>query len=150
VKTINKNYLDELRANADEVREDLANRERLAEEDHEQIMASVSDILDRNITRAAPTLVYKTCNSTAVKQDILDVNGDDQPPIFDENQTEIIAEVLAEVTSELKAAIDDAVAPLVERVSRLEGQVDLLVALFGDTNKSFEASEVIRKMRVQR
>jgi hypothetical protein len=73
-------------------------------------------------------------------------DGDVEPPPFNDEQMDIIAAALAETKMDLQARIDDATATLSQRLAVLEGKLDLLTNLLG--NKSYEASEVIRKIRV--
>jgi hypothetical protein len=142
---MDQEYLEQLRANAEEVRQELAERELAALTDHDAIMAQ----------RAAPPLVRKTKMDARVKQttdDIIadDINGDGQ---LDNAFMEAVAEAMAEQAIQLRAdcaaMLEDAVAPLRERIATLEGQLSMLTGLLG-ADKAFEATETIRKLRVQR
>ena len=64
----------------------------------------------------------------------------------------MLAAAIAQLRHDTQAAIDAALAPLRERAAVLEGKIELLTALLGgDANqRSVEASEVVRKIRVQR
>jgi hypothetical protein len=151
VRKIDADYLDELRANAEQIREDLAAREQAAETDHDAVMASVSLF---TVNKLAPSsFVYKTKDDARVKQDILDIDGDsngDEPPLFNDEQLDVLAQMIVDIRQDVRDMIDDAVAPLKERIASLEGSINMLMAMIGDTNRSFESSEVIRKLKVQR
>ena len=68
--------------------------------------------------------------------------------MFTEDQVEVIAQVIAEIRGEYQDAIAEAVAPLRDRILALEAQLSMLTTLIGGNGKSFEASEVIRKIRM--
>jgi hypothetical protein len=132
-----------------------------AVEDHDEIMADIAVVLKRY---DVATLIHKTNYNARVRvkqdvQDLLDgddyANGDETTmPPFTAEQVDVIATVIMELRQETRNMIDDAVveatAPLRERVAMLEGQVSTLVMLISDNNKSFEATETVRKMRIGR
>jgi hypothetical protein len=83
-----------------------------------------------------------------------DDNGDNVPPPFTDEQTELLADTLAQFRMDFRMELEDmmdaAVAPLRERIATLEGQLSMLTNLLnGNGNRSFEASEVIRKLNVR-
>jgi hypothetical protein len=140
VRTLDEEYLRELRAQAAEVRADLEAREL---EDpmaaHEEVMAA---------TRSMPAVIHKTLPNARVAPPSLDDDG--EPPSFNDDQVEQLASVLSEFRSDLLQAVDEAMTPLRERIAVLEGKLDLLTILLGSGNsKSFEASETIRKLHVR-
>lgn len=150
---IDRDYLEQLRAQAEAVRADLEERESLLEGDpqavHDAIMAATRP--------AMPAIVHKTMvNGERVRRRTISVNdnGDDVPPPFTDEQTELLADTLAQFRmdfrSELEDMMDAAVAPLRERIANLEGQLSMLTNLLnGNGSRSFEASEVIRKLNVR-
>jgi hypothetical protein len=92
-----------------------------------------------------PAIVHKTIlgKVQAVPFD------DDAPPLTDD-QIEILADVLAQIRIEFRDTIDDAIAPLRERIAVLEGQISILTSLLGsDSSRSFEASETIRRLHMR-
>jgi hypothetical protein len=134
MRNIDPDYLDQLRANAEAVRADLEEREANDPQLH------------------VPEIVHKT-NMDARRvllSDDGDTNGDDDvpPPLTDE-QMDIIAQVLAQMRMDFQAAIEDATAPLRERIATLEGQISILTSLLSDSGKSIEASETVRKLHVR-
>jgi hypothetical protein len=83
---------------------------------------------------------------------------DDDPPFTDE-QIDIVALALAEMRIELRndlrtetqATIAGAMGEIRERVAMIEGQLSALMTLLGgDSTRSYEASETIRKLKVGR
>jgi hypothetical protein len=164
---IDAEYLAQLRANAEEVRADLQERELVVyhhfedpEAVHEEIMAATQPPM--------PTIVRKTNESPRrqaissdgentrrrvilVPDDDSDNGDNDQlPPIFNDEQTDALADVIADLRMEFQATVDDAIAPLRERIAVLEGKLDMLVSMVSDNNKSFTASETVRKLQVTR
>jgi hypothetical protein len=131
--------LAQLRAQADEVRRDLA--ERQANAGHEEIMAATQVPLP-----AVPSVIYKQYEGDQL-DDTDTNNGDVEPPMFSDEQIDTLATVISEIKMELQDRIDDAVAPLAQRLAVVEGQLSLLTALLSN-NKSLEAIETIRKIRV--
>jgi hypothetical protein len=129
-------YLARLRAQADEVRADLAERE--TNQTHAEVMAATRVPL--------PAVIYKQYGGD---QPVLDDNGTDdvEPPMFTDEQLDTLAQVLAEVQLGVQAKIDDAIAPLNQRLTVVEAQLSMLTILLGNSGKSFELSEVIRKVR---
>lgn len=154
---IDRDYLEILRANAEAVRADLEERESLLDEGDPQLAHEA--ILDA--TRPPmPTVVHKTMvgKVQVEKRSQLrfpnDDNGDDLPPPFTDEQIELLADTLAEFRMdfrmELQDMIEAAVAPLRDRIATLEGKLDMLTNLLnGNGSRSFEASEVIRKLNVR-
>ena len=136
-------YLARLRAEADEVRADLAARE--TNPTHEEVMATTQVPNIHGLGYLVPDIIHK--EYTGKQLPIDDTNNDyvELPPLTDE-QIDIIAAALADIKLDLQSRIEDAIAPLVQRISVLEGQLSLMTTLLG--TKSFEASEVIRKIRV--
>jgi hypothetical protein len=96
-----------------------------------------------------PAVVFKEYDRRQVPliDDTDTDNGDVDPPPFTYEQMDVMAEVLAQTKLDLAAQIEAAIAPLSQRLAVLEGQMSLLTALLGNS-KSYEASEVIRKIRV--
>jgi hypothetical protein len=127
-------YLEQLRANAEEVRADLEEREANDPQLH------------------VPEIVHKTTMDARVlpNDDDGNGNGDDPipPPLTDE-QMDIIAQVLAQMRMDFQAAIDDAIAPLRDRIATLEGSINTLMAMLNDSGKSIEASETVRRLHVR-
>jgi hypothetical protein len=141
MRDLDEEYLAELRAQADAVRRDLEERELqdpIAA--HETIMQA---------TKSMPVIIHKT-NAQARVMAPPPLNNDDEPPSFNDDQVEQLASVLAEFRSDLLQAVDAALAPLQERIAVVEGKLEMLTTLLGSGNsKSFEASEVIRKLKVR-
>jgi hypothetical protein len=149
---VDLDYLEQLRANAADIRADLEERERLLEENpqavHDEIIAATRPPM--------PAIVHKTRgffdNDDDTNGDDT-INGDNQIPPFNDDQTEVLADVLAQIRLEFQDTINDAIAPLRERVSILEGQVTTLLSLLGNNNgdngRMFEASETVRKLKMR-
>jgi hypothetical protein len=138
-----------MRAFAAEIREDLAEREQMAAEDHTQIMAATA------ATRAAPAMIYKVKPDARVRRQVVDDPGDstDDVPPFSDSQMDTIAELMAmirnDMRDEFRAIVDAALAPLRERIASVEGSLSTLTGIIGnDSSRSVEASEVVRKLRV--
>jgi hypothetical protein len=152
MRNIDPDYLEQLRANAAEVRADLEEREAkdcahsfldpLAE--HDAIMQA---------TRTMPPTIHKT-NMDARRVLLSDDgngNGDPEPPPpLSDEALDILAQVLAQIRLDFQAAIEDAVAPLNQRIAVLEGQISILTSLLSSDSKSIEATETTRKLHVQR
>ena len=96
-----------------------------------------------------PPIVHKTIEN---RVENFNTVSDAPAPPFDDLQIDIVATVLAELRHDTQAAIADAMAPLRERIAALEAQVSMLTTLLGAdaNNRSLEASEVVRKIRVSR
>jgi hypothetical protein len=104
-------------------------------------------------------IVYKV-HAGDLSDDSNDVSGSyyDNPPFTDE-QIDIVALALAETRIELRnnllaetqAMIAEAMTEIRERVATIEGQLSALMTLLsGDSSRSIEASETIRKLKVGR
>jgi hypothetical protein len=146
---IDRDKLLEMRRNADEIARDLEARERLAFDDpiagHDDLMAALSPPIRKS---AMPVLVHKSRDNARVMPRQLDA-GDDLPPPFTDEQMDIIAEVIAQTRADCQDMIDDALAPLRQQLAVLQGQLDVLMTLLsGNGNRSVEASETVRKLRV--
>jgi hypothetical protein len=92
--------------------------------------------------------------------DLIDDSNDvsssyyDNPPFTDE-QIDIVALALAEtridLRTETQAMIAASMSEIRERVATIEGQLSALMTLLGgDSSRSIEASETIRKLKVGR
>lgn len=133
VKNINADYLRKLRANADQIRDDLEERERVLDEDplamHDALMA----------TRPPPQIVYKKfVGRQEPLADDTNINVDPatSDALFNNDQMEVMADVLAQTRIDLQARIDDATAPLRERIAVLEGQLSMLTNLLGSSSSN--------------
>jgi hypothetical protein len=155
VRELDAEYLAELR---DYVRADLAEREANRaharafdpeangahephfdpEVEHDIIMAATRPSM--------PEIVHKTTIQKDTRVSFSN-NGDDTLT-FTDDQVEQLADVLAQYRLELQAEIDDAIAPLRERIAVLEGQLAILASLLSE-GRSFKASETIRELQVQ-
>jgi hypothetical protein len=125
---MDKEYLERLRAQAAEVRADLAEREA-----NETIMP----------TRSMPAVIHKTIADARV----VAPPADELPPEFSDDQLDIIAGALAEIRQDFRDQMEAALAPIRERVAFLEGQLSILL---NPNSKTIEASEVVRKLHVTR
>ena len=90
------------------------------------------------------------------RQNDVGVNGDNdittEPPLFDEDQVEAIAAALAQQRQELASMLDQAIAPLRERIAVLEGQIGMLMVMLGNGNngaRPLHASAVCRRHAVR-
>jgi hypothetical protein len=146
---IDPDYLATLRAQADDVRADLKEREFAGasnfgdpEAEHEAVMAATRTPM--------PAIIHKT-NMDAGRVLLTDDgdNGDTEPPPLTDEQMDILAQVLAQIRLDFQSAIDDVVAPLKDRILTLEAQISLLTNLLSDTSRSIEASETVRKLHVR-
>jgi hypothetical protein len=146
---IDPDYLEQLRIQAAEVRADLEEREAnnrstgfldpIAE--HDAIMEATRPARQR----AAPELIHKTNMNARVLPNDDDGNGDDPiiPPTFTDEQMDLIATVLAEQSMQVQARIDDAVAPLNQRIVALEAQISTLMSMLNDSNRSIETPKLV-------
>jgi hypothetical protein len=79
------------------------------------------------------------------------LNGDTP---LDDDMMEAVAMALAEIKLQMRAECEDAIVgalgPLRERIAMLEGQLSVLTVVLGggDGNRTLEASETVRKLRV--
>ena len=106
-----------------------------------------------------PHIVYKTRESNSNGTDVLP-SDNDQWPVFNDEQLDVIAAALAETRVELRAewhaAIDKAVTELRgekglhEAIAELRGQLAALMNLVGNGNgvKLFEAEQTTRRLKV--
>ena len=109
-------WRERLAASRIELLEDIAQRE-------------IAD-LEQPPPRRAPEMVFKTA-----RQNGDDTNGITAEPLpIDPDLLDGIAQALAEQRQELAAMIDQAIAPLRERIAVLEGQLSTLVTLIGGSN----------------
>jgi hypothetical protein len=148
---VDADYLAALRAQAAEVRADLEEREANypvpgnsdPEAEHDNIMAATRIPM--------PSIIHKTNMDARVLLDPDDGNGngDNEPLPLTDEQIDIFAQVLAQIRKDFQAAIDDATAPLRDRIVALEAQISLLTNLLNDSSKTIEASETVRKLHVR-
>ena len=137
---IDPERLEQMRRFAADVHEDLEQREA------EDPLAAFE--LQLRQRAGPPAMVFKvteTPSETAVE------NAGSFSAPFSAEQTEIMAAVIAGLRQELQAEVDATIAPLRERCARLEGQIAMLTTMLGgDASRSFDAGEVVRKLKVQR
>jgi hypothetical protein len=144
---IDPDYLAALRANAEAVRADLEERQSFGttkrlhdpEAEHDAVMAA---------TRVPTQIFYKTNDNARVLLPNDDDNGDDPiPPLFTDEQLDLLASVLAEFSMQQQSRIDDAVAattgPLKDRIATLEGSINTLMAMLNDNNRSIETPKLV-------
>ena len=103
-----------------------------------------------DLTSRVPPIVHK------VKDNINDGNAlivdNEQPPPFTDEQMDIIAILIADVRAEWQAELARAIDGLRDQmntqaaIGELRGQLSVLMG----SEKSIEASEVIRKLKVGR
>jgi hypothetical protein len=139
---IDQEYLERLRAQAQEIREDLEERELRCKDDLEHIMAVTAPL-----TRSEPltTIVHKTIDNARQYDMPEDMPVYDAALPFSEEQMDAMAQVIADLRTDIQGMIDQANAPLRERIAMLEGQVNtLLQMLGGDTNKSIPRLSVMK------
>lgn len=108
-------------------------------------------------TRPPPMIIHK--EYTGKQPPLLDdTNGNGEPPLFSDEQIDMIAQALADLRVEFQSTIDDAVGPLTEQVAVLQGQLNVLLSLIGslvnnnnNSNSVKEASETkiktVRRVR---
>jgi hypothetical protein len=149
---MDEEYLEQLRADAAETRADLEQRELELEDDsikaHDLLMERLrSSLIEKS---AMPAIVRKVHDDARVMpQRQLDdaVDGDALAP-----DQMALADAIFQIRQETQSMIDNAVASLRERIATLEGQLNMLMSMIGNgnsSNKEFEASEVVRKLRVR-
>jgi hypothetical protein len=134
MQKIDPAYLEQLRANAEAVRADLEEREA------NDPQLYVPEIIHK-INEDARVLLSDDGNGNG--------NGDPEPPPLTDEALDVLAQVLAQIKLDIQSAIDDAVAPLRDRIIALEAQISLLTNLLNDSNKTIEASETVRKLHVR-
>jgi len=100
-------------------------------------------------TRPPPMIIHKEYTG---KQPQLIPDDSDQPPLFSDEQIDVIAQALADLRTEMRGEfqdmVDTAVGPLTEAVAVLQGQVSVLMNLIGslvNNNTVKEASETKTK-----
>jgi hypothetical protein len=132
VRDLDAEYLEELRANADQVRADIAERERLLEEDpllaHDGIMRARMPM---------PRIVHKRYNNEPTisrRDDMASPPDNGDTPLLNDELLDAIAAALVEVKNEMRDEVEATVAPLRERIITLEAQLSTLLALFGNNN----------------
>jgi hypothetical protein len=76
--------------------------------------------------------------------------SDDAGPLTNDELIDGMAEALAEVRAEMRAdceqAIANATAPLLQRISKLEGQMSMLMTMMSGESRSLEASETVQQV----
>ena len=106
------------------------------------------------VAETLPPIVYKVRNGSITDDSYASLIGYDDNPPFTDEQIDIVAQALAETRIELRSEIEvmiaNAMSEVKERISRIEGQLDVLMMLLsGDGGiKSLEATE--RKLKVSR
>ena len=100
-------------------------------------------------TRPPPVIIHKEYTG---KQPQLLPDDSDQPPLFSDEQIDVVAQALADLRIEMRGEfhdmVDTAVGPLTEAVAVLQGQVSVLMNLIGslvNNNTVKEASETKTK-----
>jgi hypothetical protein len=100
-------------------------------------------------TRPPPMIIHKEYTG---KQPQLIPDDSDQPPLFSDEQIDVVAQALADLRIEMRGEfqdmVDTAVGPLTEAVAVLQGQVSVLMNLIGslvNNNTVKEASETKTK-----
>jgi hypothetical protein len=146
---IDQDYLDELHASADEIAADLEEREQLALDDpiagHDALMAALRPA---PIEKKAPAVILKRHDEARVMPRQLEEAGDLSPDST--ALAEAVGDALAQLRSDCADMIDAATADLRERVATFEGQLGMLMTLLGgNSERTFEASEVVRKLKVR-
>ena len=99
-------------------------------------------------TRPPPMIIHKEYTG---KQPQLIPDDSDQPPLFSDEQIDVVAQALADLRIEMRGEFQDmAVGPLTEAVAVLQGQVSVLMNLIGslvNNNTVKEASETTIESR---
>jgi hypothetical protein len=105
------------------------------------------------MTRPPPVVIHKEYTG---KQPSLPDNGEQL--LFSDEQIDTIAQALAELRADLRdewqAAIDKAITELRgekdlhEAIAELRGQLAVVMNLFGNGPKLFEAEQTVRKLKV--
>jgi hypothetical protein len=123
--------------------------ERLLENDplvaHDRIMRATRPPM--------PMIVHKEYSGRQPPLTTVAHNGDEQPLQFSDDQIDVLAQTLVDLRSEFQSMVDDAISPLRERLAWLEGEIAMLTTLLSNNNssnnsRSLEASEIIRKLKV--
>jgi hypothetical protein len=145
---VDADYLEQLRADADEVRKDLAEREQTFDDDYDPIASH--DAVMAATRSLPPAVVHKTHVTPPRQFDRMDSNNDQEPPLFSDEQLDVVAEVLGEFRGELRNEID----VLKERIANLEGQLSMLTTLLNgngnnrpDSNTAIENDKILRLPR---
>ena len=87
---------------------------------HDQIMRAL---------RPPPVIVHKEYTGRQPPlPDDTNGNGND-PPLFNDDQLDVLAQAIADLRIEFQGMVDDAVGPLNEAVALLQGQVSTLLSL---------------------
>jgi hypothetical protein len=149
MRTIDADYLEELRANAAAVRDDIAERERLFEEDPQLAHRSIMEA-----TRPPmPAIIHKRFVGKQPLTATDDDTGDVEPPPLSDEQVDVIAAALAETRIEFADTINDLrdrLDDMRDRVASLEEAMSVLTNMIGDgSNKSFVATETVRKRKLK-
>jgi hypothetical protein len=134
---IDRERLERLREASAEICDDLERREADPYLQHEILMAEGRASIERALTTVRPaSLVFKTVENAKVSSCDADAMiGDDDEPVFTDAQLDTLAIGLAEFRAEMHDEIAAAVAPLIERIVRLEGQVTTLLQIIaGDAD----------------
>jgi hypothetical protein len=136
-------------------REETSNREEISimiKEELEHLLeldpVKAHDAIMR-ATRPPPMIIHKEYTG---KQPQLIPDDSDQPPLFSDEQIDVVAQALADLRIEMRGEfqdmVDTAVGPLTEAVAVLQGQVSVLMNLIGslvNNNTVKEASETKTK-----
>ena len=99
-----------------------------------------------------PAVVYKDYTGKQPSLPSVADNGD-EPPLFSDEQIDVVAQALAGLRLEFQEMIDDATAQLramEQRVAVLEGQLSVMMNLINTivgNGKSIEASEMTKTTR---
>jgi hypothetical protein len=149
-------YLTALRSRADEVRSDLERRQERQRLEEDRQFADDMAAKAAQSDEPLPLVVYKRfCGEQPYLNNKDDSVVVDPLVLTDDDLMEVIANALAQTRMEFRDEIDAATAVLNQRIVVLEGKFELLTSLLtsvlGNNNngvKSFEASEIVRKVRV--
>jgi hypothetical protein len=137
--------IEKLREASAEIRADLERREADPFLQHDILLAKDRQAIERarvvykSIENAKVDCAQTSVDAISSSNDTM-VTGDDEP-IFTDAQLDVLAEGLAEFRTEMRNEIATAVAPLAERIVRLEGQVRTLLQIIagGDGNRTLDA-----------
>jgi len=140
---IDPDYLAALRAQADEVRADLEEREFAGASNFHDPEAA-HDFIMQTTRLPMPSLIHKANTDARVLLPEDNGNGEEPLPLTDE-AIDILAQVLAQIRIDFQSAIDDAVAPLRDRIIALEAQISLLTNLLNDSSRSIETPKLMHE-----